>query len=402
MADYIYPIPCTTARLSRHDCANPGLLFERYVGYGPDWSLKAERGVNPKHDALGEVIRANERLHGSQWRELCDGLLDRWQQMVTAAGASIVDRTLFKASPVWRFVTGIGRNSPLEVGFTFDRLYGLPLLPGSSLKGLTRAYMLWMWADELDVPLLRAGEVEARHKTRPRQLTPLEQLEDALITADGEERAHKLTALRQDPAIPDNAALHAFPEDELATRSLLFRQVFGSTEGQGGTLFFDAIPERVTLEIDVMTPHYPDYYKPEDNDWPTDWQNPNPVPFLTVGRDSVFYFAVAGAHQEKVAEWLRCALDFPGAGAKTAAGYGAWQPAFFAVASEWRQAVIRQVDPTKRRGVLEDAKTSERHNFSLDDVEPRGITPGKRWTCEYRLEQAGEHRVVRLRNARRP
>ncbi|MBC7249677.1 MAG: type III-B CRISPR module RAMP protein Cmr6 [Anaerolineae bacterium] len=402
MTGYIYPIPYTAARLSRSDCANPGLLFERYVGYRPGWSLKAEGGDNPKRDALDEVIRANGRLHGPQWRALRDGLLARWQQMVTAAGASIADKTLFKASPVWRFITGIGRNSPLEVGFTFDRLYGLPLLPGSSLKGLTRAYVLWTWADELDVPLLRAGEVKARHKARPRQLTPLEQLEDALITADDDRRAQKLAALRQDAAIPGNATLHAFPEDEFAARSLLFRQVFGSTEGQGGTLFFDAIPEKVTLEIDVMTPHYPDYYKPGGNDWPTDWQDPNPVPFLTVGQDSVFYFAVAGAQQEKVAEWLRSALDFPGAGAKTAAGYGVWQPAFFAVASEWRQAVIREVNPTKRRGVLEDVETGERLRFSLDDVEPRDITPGKKWTCEYRLEQADEHKIVRVRNARRP
>ncbi len=402
MTNYIYPIPYATAQLSRGSCANPGLLFDRYVGYGPDWSLKVKGDANPKQDALDEVIRANKRLGGPAWQTLRDGLLARWKKIVTVAGASPADKTLFKASPVWRFVTGVGRNSPLEVGFTFDRVYGLPLLPGSSLKGLTRAYVLWSWAGELDVPLLRAEKVEARHKAHPRRLTPLEQLEGAMTTTDNDEREQKLAALHADEAMPDDAALRTFAGKEFITRSALFREVFGTTEKRGGTVFFDAIPEKVSLEIDVMTPHYPDYYKPDSQDWPTDWQNPNPVPFLTVGKDSVFHFAVAGAHQVQVAEWLRSALDFPGAGAKTAAGYGAWEPAFYSVASEWRRAVIRWVNPTKRLGELEDIETRGRERFSLENVEPRGSTPGKKWTCEYCVEQAGERKVVRVRKARRP
>jgi CRISPR type III-B/RAMP module RAMP protein Cmr6 len=401
MTNYIYPIPHATAQLSRRECANPGLIFDRYVGYHSDWSLKAEGDANPKRDALVEVIGANERLASPIWQGLRDGLLARWEKVVTAAGASPKDKTLFKASPVWRFVTGIGRNSPLEVGFTFDRVYGLPLLPGSSLKGLTRAYVLWSWADELDVPLLRAEEVKARHEAHPRRLTPLEQLQEALTTPTGDEQVQKLTALRADQAMPDGAALDTFAEDEFAARSVLFREVFGTTESQGGTVFFDAVPANATLKIDVMTPHYPDYYKPDGDAWPTDWQNPNPVPFLTVDKGSVFHFAVAGARQKEVAQWLRSALDFPGAGAKTAAGYGAWEPAFFPVVSEWRKAVIRQVDSTRRRGELEDDETGERVRFKLENVES-DETPGKKFTCEYRIEQAGEDKVVRVRNPRRP
>jgi CRISPR-associated protein Cmr6 len=399
---YKYPIPYATAQLSRQACANPGLLFDRYVGYLPGWSLKAEGDNNPKMDALQEVIQATRRLGSPDWKMLRDGLLARWRQVVMAAGASPKDRSLFKASPVWRFTIGIGRNSPLEVGFTFDRIYGLPLLPGSSLKGLTRAYVLWLWADQLGVPLLPAEEVKARHEAHPRQVTPLEQLEEILTTVGDDERSRKLTALRGDEAISDAAALHTISEEELATRSKQFRQVFGTTEDKGKTLFFNAIPEEVTLEEDVLTPHYPDYYQTDGTDWPTGWQNPNPVPFLTVGRDSVFHFAVAGAHQERVAEWLRSALDFLGAGAKTAAGYGAWEPTFFAVASEWRKASIRQVNPTRRTAVLEDAETGQRFHFLLENVEPQGTTPGKKWTCEYCVERIGEREIIRVRNPRQP
>ncbi|MBK9095192.1 MAG: hypothetical protein IPM84_21030 [Anaerolineae bacterium] len=55
----------------------------------------------------------------------------------------------------WRLVTGLGRKGPLEVGFTFHR-YGFPILPGSSLKGLARAWGLLRVAEALDVADLGA------------------------------------------------------------------------------------------------------------------------------------------------------------------------------------------------------------------------------------------------------
>lgn len=39
-----------------------------------------------------------------------------------------------------RFVTGLGRNHPVENGFVWHPTLGIPYLPGSSIKGLTRAW----------------------------------------------------------------------------------------------------------------------------------------------------------------------------------------------------------------------------------------------------------------------
>ena len=46
----------------------------------------------------------------------------------------------FRRTTAWRFVTGLGRSHPVENGFAWHHILGTPYLPGSSLKGLARAY----------------------------------------------------------------------------------------------------------------------------------------------------------------------------------------------------------------------------------------------------------------------
>lgn len=42
----------------------------------------------------------------------------------------------------WRFVTGLGRSHPVENGFAWHPTLGTPYLPGSSIKGLVRAWAM--------------------------------------------------------------------------------------------------------------------------------------------------------------------------------------------------------------------------------------------------------------------
>jgi CRISPR-associated protein Cmr6 len=250
----IYPIPSDTRaaleafRTQGKQCRNLGLLFERYIGYLPDWHLDDKR-TSPKKDALKQIAETPVE------RELLDNYVRRWRAMI---GNAIV----LEGNPAWRFLTGLGGKGPLEVGFMFHSLYGLPIIPGSTLKGLTRAY---------------AELVEKKS------------------------------------------------EPELA-------RVFGSQSQEGNAVFFDAIPaEPPTFEVDVMNPHYPDYYQGKEP--PANWQSPQPVFFLTLGAKSRFFFAVgardasdvAKRARELAADWLLLALDQMGVGAKTSAGYGYWK-----------------------------------------------------------------------------
>jgi CRISPR-associated protein Cmr6 len=104
----------------------------------------------------------------------------------------------------------------------------------------------------------------------------------------------------------------------------------------GSVIFLDALPQKtVSLKADIMTPHYSDYYAGKKDKQgnlipPADWHSPTPIPFLVVKKDQTFVFGILPRHTneqgqkdyETVKGWLKEALCWTGAGAKTAVGYG--------------------------------------------------------------------------------
>ncbi len=120
-------------------------------------------------------------------------------------------------------------------------------------------------------------------------------------------------------------------------------KVFGNKPGEkdekeqtsGSVVFHDAWPRAwPKLYVDIVNNHHPEYYGANPNDKghaPGDWENPNPVYFLAIGPNNTFSFAVSKRRSdvdnkliELAREWLTGALCYKGAGAKTAAGYGAF------------------------------------------------------------------------------
>lgn len=106
------------------------------------------------------------------------------------------------------------------------------------------------------------------------------------------------------------------------------KAIFGEEE-TGGVDFLDALPlEPVTLEPDVLTPHYAQW---DPSDPPGDWKDPNPVYFLVVAPFTPFLFGVVPRKSGSLADQaLECAieaLEYAGAGAKTDVGYGSFERA---------------------------------------------------------------------------
>ncbi len=277
-----YPFPARTARaFEAHRTRphqNPGLIFDRFA---PDLSvqnLPRREQDTLKKTGLKTVQQAAERADGA----LLQSWNARWE-----AGARAAHAEPFSLKTDWRLIAGLGRKGPLEVGFTFHR-YGFPILPGSSVKGIARAYA-WL--------------IEERRDTDP------------------------------DPNLDFIAIFGRAPkegEDDSLAQT-------------GAAIFFDAIPGRLPrLELDIMNPHYPKYYQ-GDGAPPTDGQNPIPVYFLTVASNTEFRFAVGwrgpldetGRRQQALArEWLLGGLTRLGAGAKTSAGYGYFQESVAVAASQ--------------------------------------------------------------------
>lgn len=278
--------------------ANKGLLFDRfYNGYEADFSTTQGNDAAELQLFVGSCGEQNQ-------------LADAAARRVKLAGSLGGQFGVFKTD--WHFVSGMGNAHPVENGFTWHPVYGAPYLPGSSVKGLLRAWMeVWASADQ---------SAEERQ---------------ALI-------------------------------DDWFGRDA----VKGDSGKAGELIFFDALPiERPKISVDIMTPHMGKWYEqggekitPESQ--PGDWHDPRPVPFL-VASDARFVFVIAprtpAAKDSELArqamEHLKHALAWLGAGAKTAAGYG--HMSFDA------DDTLLRFAPEEERKAIREARSAEKQKERL-------------------------------------
>ncbi len=257
----------------RPDHSNTGLWYTRFYNrFDKDWSV-GDDGKRSWIDAVTGFCGDQKLL------ELAGARSERLAKALDAETAE------FKTDA--NFATGLGLSHPVENGFTWHHTLGVPYLPASGVKGLLRGWVeAWMTHQDED-----------KHKTMTQRW---------FGTAKGS----------------DGVADHA-----------------------GGLIFFDALPTApVQLVTEIMTPHAGKWYEQGDNiasiaDYadkaPADWHSPVPVPFLAVGRGASFRFMIAprltgDATEDALARLdsrdamaqLALALEWMGAGAKTATGYG--------------------------------------------------------------------------------
>ena len=208
------------------------------------------------------------------------------------AGYEIINYQAELKSPL---ITGIGQTHPNEVGMVFDHTMGIPYVPASSVKGIVRfAHMLKLIKSDNDEEYKgsdKNGEyiVESDLKT----LIPAIFGGDADEEKEGEKKINKL---------------------------------------KGKVIFLDACPAKVPdLHVDIMNPHYGDYYNDEKGEIPpADYLAPNPIKFLTVKKGTVFTFRALVSKDsvfllQPIKTAFENALKDEGVGAKTAVGYGRFE-----------------------------------------------------------------------------
>jgi CRISPR-associated protein Cmr6 len=320
-----YPLPGDVAEaVQGNPASNFGLFFHRLLPQDDKvevWRQVVQTALDIfQSDVTQELWRAfQERM-----ARLEEAYRRRW-----GPGGVIA----FQGRVVERLAVGLGAPSVLETGIALHRVYGIPYLPGSAIKGLTRHYRLASIGEELGVVPLDPPEISRRR--REKKKTPWEMLEE-LITA--EEPTGKLEELYGQLATDSRLEDGPIKRGELSWKDLRqahadFRRAFGSPARRGEVIFLDAFPVELVvsqdgqawpiLERDILNPHYSPYYtggRP-----PADYWSPVPVYFLTVRPGTRFHFRLACRDSNllsTVAGWLREALHRFGIGAKTGAGYG--------------------------------------------------------------------------------
>ncbi len=244
---------------------NPALIFARLIPYAYNTEEIKGNEENNKDKFLQLVKNETEKINEEiKKREFF--IFERLKSIVNNLenlGYKVLNPPI-EAELKWRLVIGLGGTHPYETSMTFHHIYGIPYIPASAVKGVTRHWVIQEYFE-------------------------------------GKEKE----ALEKD-------------ED--------FKKIFGTQEEQGKVIFFDAYPVGdIHLAIDIMNPHYPDYY--EGREFPTDWQNPRPIKFLTV-ENTKFQFLLASKEKElleKAKNWLEDALKESGIGAKTSLGYGIFE-----------------------------------------------------------------------------
>lgn len=192
-------------------------------------------------------------------------IFQRWKENLQSLGAHLQSLKI-----EGRVVVGLGAEAVLEASVALHRTYGVPYIPGSALKGLAASY--------------------ARKE--------LESDEWRKVKADGEV-------------------------------GKLYEAVFGSGGKAGYITFHDALyvpsanNQAQLLHADVMTVHHADYYGGDDP--PADWDDPNPVPFLSATGSYLLALSGGSGTEGLLGQTMAImalALRDYGIGAKTSSGYG--------------------------------------------------------------------------------
>lgn len=253
------------SNLNKQQCQNPALLLQQYAGE----IIDRNGGRKPEEIAgLLTAVEAAGKDHGL--RALYTVAFERWRSNLSGEGYSA-----FELATLGYLRVGAGSDNALEFSLRLHPLYGVPIIPGSAIKGLAAHYCHEVWGDG-----------------------------DAKFKRDGE----------------------------------FHRLIFGVADDGGVIIFHDAwiTPDSLgtgALVRDIMTPHHPDWQvEGVEGTAPTDFDSPIPVNCLSVSGG--FRFAISwssptadGAESREkwltlVGELIEEAVSDWGIGGKTSSGYG--------------------------------------------------------------------------------
>lgn len=244
---------------------------------------------------------------------------------------------------------GNSRDNALETNCTFHHVHGVPLIPGSSIRGMLRHYLIDMGMGAEQLRFLFGSEASESPKL------------DHLTT-----QGHADAYARRHAGV------------------LVFHDALWVPESKHGPLCFD-----------ILTPHHGDYYQQEGRVQASDFDVPVPVPQLGVQGD--FWFAFSCAHEgwrKLVKDLLVDALQKSGVGSKTTLGYGLFTT----------EGLYKEAEDEKKTAALAVVRTfkvrGDRNRLVAIDAEVEGevhkILEVKRESAQQFFDSLGKSQKKKL------
>lgn len=333
--------------------SNFHLRFHRFLHYPNDYPWSFKVGNSDEKSKVWEKLVRDGNKACRQNSNLFKNLLDSPSQLLTQLQQNPHSGSIELFSSSYqlqeRMCVGAAEKTALETGMLLHPLYGLPYIPASSIKGSVRSAWLMDLALRWGVPLkdgmssdqlkIWKEKISQRLEKKTKQ-TPMDFLEHVLVEAaskdsvKGSEGQKSVTALgmlfKSLKDIGHGNDLHDLNDEQLLMELQQFARCFGSQERSGKAEFFDSFPDigktgnRDIFELDMVNPHYGEYYNPGSNAPPADYLSPNPNIFITVCKGVFFKFQIMAPREimPDIRNHLETALEFWGMGSRTALGYG--------------------------------------------------------------------------------
>lgn len=167
-----------------------------------------------------------------------------------------------------KLVIGHGEISVRDTSIKLDHIYGIPFIPATSIKGAFRNY------------------INNKYRINDDDKKSVENTEQII-------------------------------------------KMFGNNDKKGEIIFLDSYPKNFEIDVDVMTPHYVEYYS--NSKLPRNDLEPNPIEFPVIKKGSEFEiiilckykcFNLNGKDNVNIIDEFKSFLKEMPLGAKTSVGYG--------------------------------------------------------------------------------
>lgn len=229
---------------------------------------------------------------------------ERWKASFLDPGDRLAEFTLLS-----RLLIGHGNSSATDVGLTVHHTWGVPVIPGSALKGLVAHY------------------VDATYGPADSERKPWEQQGDEHERAKYQGVTWNRGRVQRGPGGVYRAlfgAPNASGDDAMREHGLEAGAAAGIVTFHDALYVPDSVANKKPFAADVLTVHQKNYYDSVGKSAPNDYDSPNPVAFLTVRPTCRLQLALSGPSDwtELAGQLLKDALESWGVGGKTSAGYG--------------------------------------------------------------------------------
>lgn len=293
------------------NCSNMKLLFNKLVY---NWSKNDFEYTSKNISEFFTELESKSK--DDQFKNFYKVFIENWRNTL----ANIPDIKIFSGSTQSRLAIGLGNETILENSLTLHSIWGIPYIPGSALKGVTRNYYinkillkdLKESADIIDNLIFAYSEVlkNKSDETKLKKLTKIKQNKKEIFANESTIQKIKTGWFDLEKAY----------------------KIFGASDNEGAIIFYDAYPEEYPkLKSDIMNPHFGDYYSDKNAIIaPGDWLSNNPIKFITVDKNEKFIFVLGKRKNSKISDVdfteiyniVKEALEFSGIGAKTSVNYG--------------------------------------------------------------------------------